>query len=132
MVIVLLLSASLRSPRRVYEVLMPLAAAVVVTTGLLSIAGQRLSIFHLIGLLLVVGVGSNYSLFFERQNRFPHERERTVASLVLANLCTVIGFGLLSFSHVPVLHGIGMTVGIGAFLSLVFSAILTAHRQTGR
>lgn len=132
MVIVLLLSANLRSPRRVYEVLMPLAAAVVVTTGLLSITGQRLSIFHLIGLLLVVGVGSNYSLFFERQNRFPHERERTVASLVLANLCTVIGFGLLSFSHVPVLHGIGMTVGIGAFLSLVFSAILTAHRQTGR
>jgi predicted exporter len=131
-VIVLLLSASLRSLRRVYEVLMPLAAAVVVTVAILSISGQQLSIFHLIGLLLVVGVGSNYSLFFERQNRFPQERERTVASLILANLCTVIGFGLLSFSHVPVLHGIGMTVGIGAFLSLVFSAILTAPRQTAR
>jgi predicted exporter len=129
-VIVLLLSASLRSLRRVYEVLMPLAAAVVVTIGILAIGGQRLSIFHLIGLLLVVGVGSNYSLFFERQSKLPQERERTIASLILANLCTVIGFGLLSFSHVPVLHGIGMTVGIGAFLSLVFSAILTARRQT--
>jgi len=50
-----------------------------------------------------------------------------VASLVLANLCTVIGFGILSFSRFPVLHGIGATVAIGAFLCLLFGAILNAR-----
>lgn len=132
LVIVLLLFVSLRSPRRVYEVLAPLAAAVIVTALLLVAGGQRLSIFHLVGLLLVVAVGSNYSLFFERQNTLSQDRERTLASLALANLSTVIGFGMLSFSRIPVLHGIGMTVAIGAILSLLFSAILTAHRETGK
>ena len=52
---------------------------------------------------------------------------RIIASLVLADLCTVIGFGILSFSAIPVLHGIGLTVAIGACLSLLLGAILSAR-----
>ncbi|MCE9640267.1 MAG: MMPL family transporter, partial [Betaproteobacteria bacterium] len=52
--IVLLLLATLRSPRRVLAVLAPLAAAVTITFSLLVMGGNPLSIFHLIGLLLVV------------------------------------------------------------------------------
>ncbi len=125
--IVLLLSLFLRSVRRVYLVLTPLAAAVTMTTAVLAASGQKLSIFHLTGLLLVVAVGSNYSLFFESQSRPGEHRERTITSLALANLCTVIGFGILSFSRVPVLHGIGITVAIGTVLSLIFSAVLIEH-----
>ena len=122
--IVLLLSASLRSPRRVLGVLTPLAAAVITVTGLLTLGGHQLSIFHLVGLLLVVAIGSNYALFFDRQGDSKPDRERMITSLLFANLSTVIGFGLLSLSHAPVLQAIGATVGIGAILSLVFSAIL--------
>ncbi len=120
--IVVLLLIALRSPRRVFWVLVPLAAAVIVTSSVILLTGSRLSIFHLIGLLLVVAVGSNYSLFFDRQAASLHERERTLVSLLFANIATVIGFGLLAFSKVPVLHAIGSTVGLGAVLSLVFSA----------
>ena len=49
----------------------------------------------------------------------------TLASLGIANLCTVIGFGLLSFSQVPVLEALGSTVAPGAFLALLFAAALT-------
>ena len=122
--IVVLLLASLRSPRRVFDVLAPLAAAVLVTTGLLSLGGHPLSIFHLVGLLLVVAVGSNYSLFFDRQAPSGGDRERTIVSLLFANVTSVIGFGLLAFSKVPVLHDIGMTVATGTILALAFSAIL--------
>lgn len=134
-VIVLLLFVSLRSSRRVYDVVAPLGAAVIVTMAMPIVGGQKLSIFNLVGLLLVVAVGSNYALFFERQNTANdalRDRERIVASLVLANLCTVIGFGVLAFSRIPVLHGIGMTVAIGAVLSLVFSAILAVRREGER
>ena len=129
--IVVLLSISFRSPRRVAEVGVPLIAAVVVATAILAVSGARLTLFNLVGLLLVVGVGSNYALFFESQGAShksvsPQHRERVIASLVLANLCTVIGFGVLTFSRIPVLHGIGLTVALGAVLSLVFSAILSA------
>ena len=125
--IVLLLLISLRSPRRVLAVLAPLAAAVIITFSLLVVSGNPLSIFHLVGLLLVVAVGSNYALFFERPTASADERERTLVSLLFANVTTMLGFGLLAFSKVPVLHAIGSTVGIGAFLSLAFSAILIAR-----
>ncbi len=121
--IVLLLFIALCSPRRVFDVLAPLAAAVLLTTAVLQ-AGGKLTIFHLVGLLLVVAVGSNYSLFFDRQRDADSGRERTIVSLLFANISTVIGFGILAFSQVPVLHAIGLTVGIGAVLSLLFSAIL--------
>ena len=127
--IVVLLFASLRSPRRVFDVLAPLAAAVLVTTGVLVLAGQPLSIFHLVGLLLVVAVGSNYSLFFDRRAD-GSDRERTIVSLLFANVTAVIGFGLLAFSKVPVLHDIGVTVGMGTILALACSAILSRRDET--
>jgi predicted exporter len=123
--ILLLLGASLRSLRRVAAVAVPLAAAVLIASAILVLSGQRLTIFHLIGLLLTVAAGSNYSLFFERDREAGEAHEWVVASLALANLCTVIGFGILSFSQIPVLHGIGMTVACGTVLSLAFSAILS-------
>ena len=119
-----LLLASLRSLRSFFAVTAPLVAAVLVTTGALALAGESLSIFHLVGLLLVVAIGSNYSLLFDRQASSQSDRSRTLVSLLLANATTVIGFGLLSFSRVPVLHDIGVTVGLGTVLALVFSAIL--------
>jgi predicted exporter len=129
--ILVLLAVSLRAPRRVAAVAAPLAGAVAVTAALLTLGAARLSIFNLFGLLLVVAVGSNYCLFFERQDLAAPEAARTVASLVLANLCTVIGFGVLALSRIPVLHGIGTTVAIGALLSLVFAAVWTPHGRSG-
>ena len=127
--IVILLFVSLRSTRRVLEVLLPLVAAVIAVTTWLVLSGHSLSIFHLIGLLLVVAVGSNYALFFDRRCTSPQDRERTVASLLFANASTMLGFGLLSFSQSPVLNAIGSTVAIGAVLSLIFSAILIVRND---
>lgn len=132
--IVVLLLVSLRSPSRAFQVVLPLAGAVVVTAALLIAGGQKLTVFNLVGLLLVIGVGSNYSLFFEQRGILSTvgssaDQERALTSVILANLCTVIGFGVLSFSSVPVLHGIGATVGLGAVLSLLFSIILFSRRK---
>jgi predicted exporter len=125
-VIVLLLFASLRRPGRVLSVLAPLAAGVLVVAALHAIAGTRLTLFHLVALLLVVAVGSNYALFFDRlaADGGGAAVPRTLASLGLANLTTVASFGALAFSSIPVLGAIGGTVALGAFLTLLFSAAL--------
>jgi predicted exporter len=81
-----------------------------------------------VGFLLIVAVGSNYCLFFERREPDARTQERSVASVVLANLCTVSAYGLMSLARVPVLHDIGKTVAIGTFLSLFFAASLGARR----
>ena len=125
--ILCLLAASLRNLRRAAVVAAPLAAAIVLTAAVFAAIDERLSIFHLVGLLLTIGIGSNYALFFERREVSAAYWERTMASLTLANLCTIIGFGVLSASRIPVLHGIGLTVAMGTLLSLLFSAILIDH-----
>jgi predicted exporter len=131
--IVVLLWFALRSLPRVTRVLVPLILAVLIVAAGLTLAGQRLTLLHLVGMLLIVAVGSNYALFFDHENaRNPEVTARgasplTLASLVVANLSTVIAFGLLSFSQVPVLEALGMTVAPGAFLALVFSALLTSR-----
>ncbi len=124
-IIVLLLAVSLRSVRRALNVCVPIAMAVVLTIALLLWAKHSLTIFNLVGILLVVAVGSNYALFFERGLNVEQAEGRTTVSLVAANLSTVIGFGLLGFSRVPVLSAIGAVVGLGAILSLVCAAALS-------
>lgn len=128
-IIVLLLFIALRSPRRVCAVVAPLAAAVIVTFSVLLVCVGKLTIFHLVGLLLVVAVGSNYALFFERYRTDAADRSRTIVSVLFATLSTVLGFGVLAFSKVPVLNALGSTVGLGAILSFVFSAIFIARRS---
>jgi predicted exporter len=129
--ILLLLLLGLRSPARVILVAAPLAAAVLVTAALLTLGGGTISIFVVVGFLLIVAVGSNYCLFFERRENDPIGRRRAIASIVLANLCTVSAYGLMSLSAIPVLHDIGKTVATGTFLSLLFAAALSARRIDG-
>lgn len=131
--IVLLLSLSLRSASRVLHVVVPLAAAVVAVTSIVVLVHGELTIFHLVGLLLVVAVGSNYSLFFDRGLAPGGDRDRTQVSLCFACVSTIIGFGVLSFSRVPVLNAIGFAVGLGAIFALLFAAALRADNgKSGR
>ncbi|MDP1566761.1 MAG: MMPL family transporter, partial [Polaromonas sp.] len=138
--VAVLLLAALRSPRRTLRVLTPPAAAIVVLLGALAMAGHRLTILHLIGLLLVVAVGSNYALFFnsgakksghgnaaQEDQATSGIEPRTLASLLFANLTTVAGFGVLAISSVPVFQAIGLTVGPGSVLVLLFSAIFAGQ-----
>jgi predicted exporter len=118
-----LLLVVLRSPTRVMAVIAPLAAAVLTVTAGLALCGQQLIILHLIGLLLIVAIGSNYALFFDQHNHTGVIPPRTFASLMFANVATVLGFGLLAFSSVPVLQAMGVTVAPGVILALVFSAV---------
>jgi len=128
-----LLLIALRSPLRVARVLAPLVLAVLTVAAGLALAGVQLSILHLVGMLLIVAVGSNYALFFDRQANSEEAGDEalTLAALTIANASTVIGFGLLSFSQVPVLVALGTTVAPGTFLALLFAAIgASAVRST--
>jgi predicted exporter len=125
----LLLALSLRSLPRLIAVAAPLAVSVVVTLAVLRLGGHALSIFNLFGVLLVVAIGSNYCLFFDRQRGDPAGMPRVLASLLLANACTVAGFGVLALSRTPVLHDLGVPVAIGTFLSLIFATIIMSPVQ---
>jgi predicted exporter len=120
--IFVLLLAALRSVRRCLAVVTPVVAAVVVSVAVLVAFGLELNMFHLVAMLLVIGVGTNYTLFFDRALHYEHQRGRIYVSLATCNLSTVLGFGVIALASTPVLSAIGMTVAIGAALSLLFGA----------
>ncbi|HQU79290.1 MAG TPA: MMPL family transporter [Azonexus sp.] len=126
--IVALLAVTLRSPRRLAAVLLPLVLAVLLVIAALHLGGERLHLLHLVGMLLIVAVGSNYALFFDRAaGRLDAD---TLASMAVANLTTAIGFGTLGLSQVPVLHAIGVTVGPGAVLALLLAAMFVPRETS--
>lgn len=129
--IILLLLLVLRSMTRVAAVIAPLAASVLLVTAGLALAGQQLIILHLVGLLLVVAIGSNYALFFDQRDPEQTIAPRTFASLLVANVATVLGFGLLAFSSVPVLQALGITVAPGVIIALVLSAVFSRRQVVG-
>ena len=120
--VVALIALTLRSARRVMAVCQPLALAVLLTMGLLAALDVPLGILHLVGLLLVVAVGSNYALFFDLLRRQGQADPDTLASLLLANLTTVLSFGLIALSGIPALSAVGRVVALGALLALLLSA----------
>ena len=80
-------------------------------------------------MLLIVAVGSNYALFFDRADNGEGLDSQTLVSMAVANLTTAIGFGTLALSKVPVLHAVGITVGPGAILALLLSACFVGQQR---
>ena len=127
--ILVLLVAGLASLRRAGRVAAPVAAALPLVVALLVVSGQRIGVFHLVALLLVLGIGLNYALFFERPPADEAERERTRLSIALCSTTTVITFSCLALSATPVLHAIGCTVALGVVMSLVLAALWARPRK---
>lgn len=114
------------------RIMLALTCAVLCVVALLLAFGVHLNMLHLIGLLLVVAVGSNYALFFnsDAQAHDSATQSKVAVSVLIANFTAVGGFGLLGLSTVPVLSAIGSSVGIGTFLALIFSAILADTKSS--
>jgi predicted exporter len=122
-----LLAFSLRSVGRALRVLAPVAAAALLDVALLALLGRQLSLFNLVALLLVVGVGLNYALFFERPQADPAERSRTRLAIAVCAATTLAVFGCLMLSQAPVLRAIGETVFFGCLLAAALSAAFAAR-----
>jgi len=120
----LVLLIGLRAPVTVMRVMLPIGSAIVVVAVILHAIGERFSLFHVASFLLVVGLGLDYALFFNRRHGTPVERGRTVYGLVVCSTTTILVFGVLAFSHIPVLRAIGMTTALGSLACLVFAAFL--------
>ena len=129
--VLLLMAVALRNGRRVLAVSQPLLLAVLLCLGGLALCQVPMGILHLVGLLLVVAVGSNYALFFDMlQHGGGTADDDTLASLLLANVTTVIGFGLIAVSDIRALSAIGSVVAPGALLALVLAAAFASPART--
>ncbi|MDH3232182.1 MAG: MMPL family transporter [Alphaproteobacteria bacterium] len=122
---ILVLAIGLRRARDVLRVIAPVALAVAATGTILVLAGTPLSVFHLLALLVVAGIGLDYALFLHRHGG-SSDAQNTTRAVTLCGLTTVGVFTVLAFSALPVLHSIGLTVALGTALMLIVTRLFLA------
>jgi predicted exporter len=94
--------------------------------GLAALLQLEASILHLIGLILVLGMGVDYGVFMV-DSRSSHETlGTTLVSLLLSCVTTIFVFGVMGFSAHPALHAIGRTAGVGIALSFLLAPVALA------
>lgn len=127
----LLLAFGLRSAWEAFRVLAPVLMAGFCTAVIMALGSGGLNLYHLVSLLLVMGLSLDQALFFNRDAEDPEERRRTFLSLLVCGASAVLAFGSLAFSGINLLRAIGSTVALGAVLAIGFAALL-AQRPGGR
>ncbi|HTL62877.1 MAG TPA: MMPL family transporter [Nitrospira sp.] len=124
LVISVVLAVGIKSLTELGPILFPIMSALAVVAAVLNLSGESLSLFHIATFLLVIGLGLDYTLFFNRPEGSEEGRSRTLYGLLVCSTTTMLVFGVLAGSSIPVLHAIGMTAAVGSFCCLLFAGIM--------
>lgn len=103
------------------RVVSPPSLAMILTMAILGYLGEVFTLFNVLALILVLGIGIDYTLFFmERKGR----EEVVLLAISLSALTTCLSFGLLSLSQTAAIHAFGITVLIGIGLAFLFAPLV--------
>ncbi|WP_019584113.1 MMPL family transporter [Thioalkalivibrio sp. ALE16] len=130
--VALLLLVATRAPGRSLRILTAVGTGLLLTLAALILLGVRLSLFHLIALLLIAGLCLDYAVFFSRPLRDAAARLRNLRSVGVCALSTLVVFGLLALSSPPVLQALGLTVVLGVVFSFLAAALLAPEVNPGK
>jgi len=96
-------------------------AALAVSLAMLGWFDQLFSLFNLFALLLVLGIGVDYGLFFFMAG---DRRASTSLGVTLSALTTLLAFGLLAISSTEIVHAFGFTVTAGIVTALLSAPLI--------
>ena len=88
---------------------------------LLIIFYGSLSLFHIVAMALVLGIGVDYSIILAGLKNEDVSAGTSATSVFVCAISTLIAFIVLAFSKVQILHQIGTTVVIGLLLMLLLT-----------
>jgi len=95
--------------------------ALAVSLAMLGWFDQLFSLFNLFALLLVLGIGVDYGLFFFMAG---DRRASTSLGVTLSALTTLLAFGLLAVSSTEIVHAFGFTVTCGIVTALLCAPLI--------
>ncbi|MCO5400296.1 MMPL family transporter [Ralstonia soli] len=116
------------------RVTLPVICAVGITFAVYGYAGIPLNLFHWLALMLVLGVGANYAVFLREGCARDHADIGGVwVGVLLSAATTLLSFGLLGTSAMPVLRSFGMTLALGIVIAVALAPLgmpLSRHRSS--
>ena len=115
------------------RVTLPVVCAVGITFAVYGYAGIPLNLFHWLALMLVLGVGANYAVFLrEGCARQRADIGGVWVGVLLSASTTLLSFGLLGTSAMPVLRSFGMTLALGIVIAVALAPLgmpIVRHRS---
>lgn len=103
------------------------ALAALLTLATLGLTGSPLSLFHALALILVFGIGIDYSLFFASAKN----HGKAVMMAVFMSACsTLLAFGLLAFSQTQAIHYFGLTLSLGIGFTFLLSPLILTTKKS--
>lgn len=109
---------------RAARVLLVNLIALAMGLALLAACGQPLTLFGVLALSLIFGIGIDYGLFFAHSGNEVARQSSTLLAILLANLTTQLAFGLLALSHTPAIAGFGLVLSGGIFTAFLLSPLV--------
>ncbi len=106
-----------------WRALLPPLGAVLLTLGCLSLTAG-VGLFHLLGLLLVLGIGLDAGIFSAQEP----DSEAAWLAISLSCASSLLAFGLLAFSATPALHFLGLTCLLGLAFTWALVPFARARR----
>lgn len=132
LIIIVIILASIvllwsRSFLRTGRILLPVAIGIVTGLAVPLWLGNAINVFHLISLLLVMGIGLNYSLFLNQMGGDKRERGMRLHAISISAVTNSAAFAIIAFSSVPVLAAIGQTVSAGILMCFLLAWLQAAR-----
>ena len=122
----LLLLLRYRSIKYLSMLLVPLSASCFVIL-ICTFTGVALNLFHVMALFLVLGFGMDYIIF---NQELSDQKAITQQAIVLSAITSLISFGLLSLSSVPVAQSFGLSLLIGNSFNLLGVFVYSHFQKT--
>ncbi len=103
-----------------WRALLPTAVASGLALATVGFLGEPLTLFHILALWLLLGMGVDYGIFL-----LEHSDQQAEAWLAvgLGAVSTLLSFGLLAVSTTPAIHAFGVTLGVGVTLVWLLSPL---------
>lgn len=120
--ILIVLLVRYRDLRNALAGLLPAVMAASATLALLGATGVQTNLLHVLALLLVLSMGTDYGVFLV-ESAPSGTWGTTLMSLVTSSATTLLAFGLLGLSSTPALRAIGLTTGVGIVFSLILAPL---------
>jgi predicted exporter len=97
----------------------------VVSLAAIGYTATLFNVFNVMALLLILGVGIDYALFYERAEAAG--QATTALAISMAAATTLLAFGLLIFSGNPVVRAFGTTLAPGVLAAYGLALLLTGR-----
>lgn len=105
---------------------LPTLLSIGIAISVHGIIDQSINLFSMLALILVIGIGIDYSLFLSNDKS---QTQSALLAVTMAALTTLLSFGLLIISHTTAIMGFGLVLTSGIFAAFLFAPLVLKNKQ---